>query len=62
MIEEYESSVMQIQILDEQNCWTGRSIFLIMDDELDWLHVYLKTFLYGKVPNVNCSCKKVKYG
>lgn len=61
MIEEHESSVMQIQILDEQNCWVVRSVFLIMDDELDWIHVYLKTF-YDKVPNVNCSCKKVKYG
>ena len=61
MIEECESSVMQIQILDEQSRWTGRSVFLIMDDELDWLHIYLKT-VCGKAPNVNCSCKKVKYG
>lgn len=61
MIEEHESSVMQIQILDEAENKVVESIFLIMDDELDWLHMYLKTF-YGKVPNVNCSCKKVKYG
>lgn len=61
MIEEHESSVMQIQILDEDGSKVVESVFLIMDDELDWLHMYLKTF-YGKVPNVNCSCKRVKYG
>lgn len=60
MLEEKECSVMQIQFLDEKTYWTKRNIYLVMDDDLDWVHVYLKK-VCGKSPHINCSCKKVKY-
>lgn len=60
MLEEKESSVMQVQLLDESTYWAKHSVFLVMENELDWLHVYLK-LVCGKYPHVNCSCRKVKY-
>lgn len=60
MLNEKECSVMQIQILDEKTYWTKRNVYLVMDDKLDWLRVFVKK-VCGKNPNINCSCKKVKY-
>lgn len=60
MIEEKECSVMQIQILDERTCWTKHSVFLVMDNALDWTYVYLNK-ICGKYPNILPTCKKVKY-
>lgn len=58
--EEKESFVMQIQILDEDSNCAQRSIFLIMDNERDWAHTYLKE-IYGKYTKINITCRKVKY-
>lgn len=58
--EEKESLVMQIQILDEDSYWTRRTVFLVMDDKLDWEHAYLNK-VCGKYSKIFPTCKKVKY-
>ena len=55
-----ECAVMQIQVLDKNTYWSKRTIFINMDNDLDWVHVYLKK-VCGKFPYINCSCRKVKY-
>ena len=60
MMEEKECSVMQIQILDEKTYWTKQSVFIVMDNELDWVHAYLN-MVCGKYPNILPTCKKVRY-
>lgn len=59
-LEEKECAVMQIQYLDEKTYWLNRSVFIVMDETLDWVHVYLNK-VCGKYPHINCSCRKVKY-
>lgn len=58
--EEKECSVMQIQILDNETYWVKRTIFLVMDWDLDWLNVYMQK-ICGKFPNIHCTCRMVKY-
>ena len=60
MLEEKECSVMQVQCLDSKQYWAKRSVFIVMDSTLDWVHVYLNK-VCGKQPHINCSCRKVKY-
>lgn len=58
--EEKETSIMQIQLLDEETYWMKRSVFLVMDSELDWVHAYWNK-VCGKYPNLNATIRKVKH-